>query len=88
MAENQEKDYLGLEILATSPGGATLITTQRLSAALACTSGESCIKYIHQKYLSMFKIYKFAHILHLDHMQIDQKTGSQNKSNKYFVITK
>ena len=33
--------YLGLEILAESPAGANRVIAHRVSAALACTSGES-----------------------------------------------
>lgn len=35
------KGYFELEILAARPGGANLDMVQRVSAALACTSGES-----------------------------------------------
>jgi len=35
-------NYLGLEIFAASAGGAYLVTAQRISAAFAWTSGESC----------------------------------------------
>lgn len=37
-----DKYYLGLEILAESPAGANRVIEQSVSAALACTSGESC----------------------------------------------
>lgn len=42
---NKYKDvgtYLGLEILAERPAGAKRVIAQSVSAALACTSGESC----------------------------------------------
>jgi len=36
-----EKVYLGLESFVARPGGAYLATVHRISAALACTSGDS-----------------------------------------------
>jgi hypothetical protein len=36
------QNYLGLEIFAASAGGAYLVTAQRISAAFAWTSAESC----------------------------------------------
>jgi len=36
-------EYLGLHILVARDGGAHRVTAHRISAALACTSGESCL---------------------------------------------
>lgn len=40
------KWYLGLEIFAESPAGAKRVIEQRVSAALACTSGQSYINHV------------------------------------------
>lgn len=38
-----EKTNLGLHIFAARAGGAHRVTAERISAAFACTSGESCL---------------------------------------------
>jgi hypothetical protein len=39
-----KESYLGLEILDARAGGAYRVIAQRISAALACTSGDSYFK--------------------------------------------
>lgn len=42
----KDKCYLGLEIFAESPAGAKRVIEQSVSAALACTSGQSCKDHV------------------------------------------
>jgi hypothetical protein len=48
-------EYLGLHIFAARDGGAHRVTAHRISAALACTSGESCLEKIYSINISARK---------------------------------
>lgn len=58
--------YLGLETLAASAEGAYRVIAQSVSAALACTSAESCDNSINKNLMNLptFKM-QHGHYLHI-----------------------